>query len=208
MATAVVQRSVARDCVRGRAGARSGAVRLAGRSLVFLFGSALALALVGAGVARAVTPAGGASAAGVVGALEMVAEHLDLDVAARTAVLTGNVRLTKGAVSVACPRVDVRYDQVPHVTWLKGSGGVAATVEGVRAEAPEVELDVGRQVLELRGGVRLSRAGGWLSAETASINVATGKVSMRAVRGSIPAGPLSSSTPVLPSATGDVDVRR
>lgn len=181
-------------------------MRLASRPLLFLLACGLALA--GAGVARAVTPAGGAGAVVGAGALEMVAEHLELDVAAKTAVLTGNVRLTKGTVTVACPRVDVRYDEVPHVTWLKGSGGVAATVEGVRAEAPEVELDVGRQVLELRGGVRLSRAGGWLSAETASINVATGKVSMRAVKGSIPAGPLSSSAPAPPSSTGDVDVRR
>ena len=66
----------------------------------------------------------------------MQAEHLDVDVEAKRAVLTGNVRLAKGTMSVAVPRVDVRYDEVPHVTWLKASGGVVAEVKGVRAEAP------------------------------------------------------------------------
>ncbi len=161
---------------------------------------AIAGAVLCVGVAAARTPPG--DRAGAVDPLDMAADRLDLDVAAKAAVLTGNVRVKKGAVTVACPRVDVRYDEVPNVTWMKGSGGVVATVEGVRAEAPEVELDVGRQVLELRGGVRLSRGGGWLTAERASIQVSTGKVSMSEVKGSIPAGqPLGSALapPIAPS---------
>jgi lipopolysaccharide export system protein LptA len=121
-------------------------------------------------------------------ALSMQAEHLDVDIDAKRAVLTGNVKLTKGAITVAAPRVDVRYDEMPHVTWLKGSGGVVAEVKGVRAEAPEVELDLAQQTLELRGGVRLTRGGGWLSADGATIHIATSKVTMIGVRGSIPVG--------------------
>lgn len=119
-------------------------------------------------------------------ALDMQAERLDVDVEAKTAVLEGSVKLSKGALRVSCPRVDVRYDEVPHVTWVKGSGGVIADVKGVRAEAPEVELDLAKQVLELRGGVRLTRGGGWLTAERATIHIATAKVSMTDVKGSIP----------------------
>jgi lipopolysaccharide export system protein LptA len=122
--------------------------------------------------------------------LEMSAEHLDLDVEAKTAVLTGGVKLVKGPLTVACPRVEVRYDQVPHVTWAKGSGGVVAEVKGVRAEAPEVELDLPAQSLSLRGGVRLTRGEGWITADQATIQIATGKVSMVGVKGSIPVGPL------------------
>ena len=118
--------------------------------------------------------------------LEMTAEHLDLDVEAKTALLTGSVKLTKGALTVACPRVEIRYDQVPHVTWAKGSGGVVAEVKGVRAEAPEVELDMAGQALSLRGGVRLTRGEGWITAEQATIQIATGKVAMTGVKGSIP----------------------
>jgi lipopolysaccharide export system protein LptA len=121
--------------------------------------------------------------------LAMTADHLELDLEAKTAVLTGHVKLGKGGLSVACPRVDVRYDQVPHVTWAKGTGGVSAEVKGIKAEAPEVELDLQSQVLELRGGVRLSRGEGWISAERASIQIATGKVSMTDVKGAIPVKP-------------------
>ena len=122
--------------------------------------------------------------------LEMSAEHLDLDVEAKTALLTGSVKLVKGPLTVACPRVEVRYDQVPHVTWARGSGGVVAEVKGVRAEAPEVELDLPGQSLALRGGVRLTRGEGWITADQATIQIATGKVSMVGVKGSIPVGPL------------------
>lgn len=125
----------------------------------------------------------------------MSAEHLDLDVEAKTAVLTGGVKLAKGALTVACPRVEVRYDQVPHVTWLRGSGGVVAEVKGVRAEAPEVELDVAGQALSLRGGVRLTRGEGWITADQATIQIATGKVAMSGVKGSIPASEIPGAKP-------------
>jgi lipopolysaccharide export system protein LptA len=89
-------------------------------------------------------------------------------------------------MTLRCPRVDVRYDHVPHVTWAKGSGGVVAEVKGVRAEAPEVEVDLAARTMELRGGVRLTRGDGWITAERASVNVATGKVTMSDVKGAIP----------------------
>jgi lipopolysaccharide transport protein LptA len=118
--------------------------------------------------------------------LQMSADRLELDVEAKTALLTGHVKLTRGPMSLSCPRVDVRYDQVPHVTWAKGSGGVVADVKGVRAEAPEVEIDMAARSMELHGGVRLTRGEGWITAERASINIGTGKVSMSDVKGSIP----------------------
>lgn len=127
--------------------------------------------------------------------LEMSAEHLELDVEARTALLTGGVKLTRGSLTVACPRVEVRYDQIPHVTWARGSGGVVAEVKGVRAEAPEVELDLAGQALSLRGGVRLTRGEGWITADQATIQIVTGKVSMTGVKGSIPVGSIPGAKP-------------
>jgi lipopolysaccharide transport protein LptA len=120
--------------------------------------------------------------------LDVSADRLELDVEAKTAVLTGNVRLTKGPVTVSCPRVDARYDDGPQIVWAKGTGGVVADIRGVRAEAPEVELDLGKQLVELRGGVRLSRGGGWIKAEKATIDMATAKVTMTEVKGSLPVG--------------------
>ena len=118
--------------------------------------------------------------------LAMSADHLDLDVEAKTATLTGHVKLARGPMTLSCPRVDVRYDDVPHVTWARGSGGVVVEIKGVRAEAPDVEVDLGARILELRGGVRIARGEGWITAERASINVATGKVTMSDVKGSLP----------------------
>jgi lipopolysaccharide export system protein LptA len=122
-------------------------------------------------------------------AVNLQADELDIDVTAGEAVLTGHVLVSKGDLSVSCPRIDLRFDHSPHVTWLKGSGGVSADVRGVHAEAPVVELDMGRQVLDLRGGVKLTRGQGWLTADTARIDVSTGKVSMTQVKGVIPVSP-------------------
>jgi lipopolysaccharide export system protein LptA len=119
-------------------------------------------------------------------AVEIRADQIEVDVPGGTAVLTGHVTLVKGALKVECPRIDVRYDDAPRVTWAKGSGGVSADIRGVHAEAPEVELDLGRHVLELRGGVRLTRGQGWLAADRASIETTTAKVTLKDVKGSIP----------------------
>ena len=120
------------------------------------------------------------------GDVAIQADKLDVDVAAGTAVLTGKVVLTKGDMTVRCPRFDLRFDTTPHVRWAKGSGGVVADVRGVHAEAPEVELDMVKQILEMRGGVKLSRGQGWIQAEKATIELATARVTATQVKGSIP----------------------
>jgi lipopolysaccharide export system protein LptA len=117
------------------------------------------------------------------------ADQLDIDILAGDAVLTGKVTLSKGDLSVSCPRVELRFDRTPHVTWVRGSGGVSADVRGVHAEAPTVELDMSKQLLELRGGVKLTRGQGWLTADTARIDIGTGKVTLSQVKGSIPVPP-------------------
>jgi lipopolysaccharide export system protein LptA len=114
------------------------------------------------------------------------ADKLELDVAAGEAILTGQVVLTKGDLSVRCPRVDLKFGAAPHLEWAKGSGGVVADVRGVHAEAAEVELDMRKQVLALRGGVRISRGQGWIQADKATIELATARVTATQVKGSIP----------------------
>jgi lipopolysaccharide export system protein LptA len=146
----------------------------------------VALALAGATTVSAVARTMSAEPPPDGEGLQMSADRLDLDVEARTALLTGHVKLARGPMTLSCPRVDVRYDHVPHVTWARGSGGVVAEVKGVRAEAPEVEVDLGARTMELRGGVRLTRGDGWITAERATINIATARVTMTDVKGSIP----------------------
>jgi lipopolysaccharide export system protein LptA len=121
--------------------------------------------------------------------LTMSADKLDLDVEARTAKLTGHVKLARGAMTLRCERVDARYDEKhdkPRVSWVKGTGGVVAEIKGVKAEAPEVEIDLVARSMALRGGVKITHGEGFLQAERASIDIATGRVSMTDVKGSIP----------------------
>jgi len=118
--------------------------------------------------------------------ISLEAERLDIDILAGEATLTGKVTLSRGDLIVNCPRVDLRFDHAPHVTWARGSGGVTADLRGVHAEAPSVEFDLGRQVLDLSGGVKLTRGQGWLAADSARIDIATAKVSLVQVKGSIP----------------------
>jgi lipopolysaccharide export system protein LptA len=114
------------------------------------------------------------------------ADRLEIDILAGEATLTGNVSLTNGDLVVSCPRIDLRFEHAPHVTWARGSGGVTADVRGVHAEAPSVEVDLAKQVLDLRGGVKLTRGQGWLTADSARIEIATAKVSLTQVKGAIP----------------------
>ncbi len=128
--------------------------------------------------------------------LKLSADKLEIDIEAKTAHLEGHVALEKGAVTLRCPRVDVRYDKVPNVTWARGSGGVVAEVKGTHAEAPEVEIDLTTHQLELRGGVRITRGEGWITAERASVDLQTYKVSMTLVKGAVPS---PNPTPPAPS---------
>ena len=119
-------------------------------------------------------------------AVKLQAERLDIDIMAGEATLTGKVTLAKGELTVSCPRIDLRFDHAPHVTWARGSCGVTADVQGVHAEAPSVEIDLARQLVELSGGVKLTRGQGWLTADSVRIDVATARVSLTQVKGAIP----------------------
>src|ERR1700722_9942460 len=118
--------------------------------------------------------------------VKLEADQLDIDILRGEATLTGKVTLTKGDLVVNCPRIDLKFEHAPKLTWARGSGGVTADVRGVHAEAPSVELDLTKQVLDLRGGVKLTRGQGWLTADSARIEIATAKVSLTQVKGAIP----------------------
>lgn len=124
------------------------------------------------------------------GNLELSADLLEVDTREQTAVLTGKVVLTRAPdLTLKCAKIEVKYDAGgPKLNWAKGSGGVVADVKGVHGEAPEFELDLAKQHLSLRGGVRLSRGQGWIVADGAEIDLATAKVTMTNVKASLPVG--------------------
>ncbi len=126
----------------------------------------------------------------VPGNVEISADVLEVDTREQTATMTGKVVFTKGTdLALHCPKLEVKYESSgPRVSWARGSGGVTADVKGVRAEAPEFELDLGKQRLSLRGGVRLYRGQGWVAADGAEIDLATARVTMTNVKASLPVG--------------------
>lgn len=120
------------------------------------------------------------------------AEQLDIDLQRGTATLSGNVVLERGDLVVSCPRVEAKYDTAPNITWAMATGGVRAQMRGIVAQAEQAELVLGQRKLELRGGVRVSRAGAWMSAREASIDLETRRVRLEQVQGTIPVTPAGS----------------
>lgn len=151
--------------------------------------TALALALLAAGGAAS-EPARAAPLGVIEGeVLDVAAEHLDVDVQRGTAVLEGDVHATLGDLVVKCARVEMRYDESPRVEWARGSGGVAASFKGIDATAATVELDVPKRSVILSGGVRIARGRGWVTADRATMDIATGRVALQSVKGAIPVQP-------------------
>lgn len=140
--------------------------------------------------ALSVAPGGSAQAdplAVIAGeALDVKADRLEVDIDKGTAQLAGHVRVTMGELEVWAPAVGIQYDQAPRVKWARATDGVKARVKGIEATAQSVEVDVAKRRVKLSGGVRLTRGKGWLKAERASIDLATRKVTLDEVSGSIP----------------------
>lgn len=127
------------------------------------------------------------------------AERMELDLHKGVVVLTGDVRVERGDWVVTCDRVEARYDKAPNVTWALASGSVHARGKGYEATVVEAELLVQDRVIKLRGGLRMSRAGAWMEAREATIDLTTNKVSLGQVRGAVP---ISSGTILPQRASG------
>ncbi len=121
--------------------------------------------------------------------LDVKADTLNVDINRGRATLEGNVHATLGELTVVCPKVEMTYDEAPQVRWARGTGGVEASVQGIVARAAVVEVDVAKRKVDLTGGVRLTRGKGWVEADSASIDIATYRVTLHAVKGSIPVKP-------------------
>ena len=122
-------------------------------------------------------------------ALDIQADELKVDIDKGEATLLGNVHAKLGELTVVCPKVEMRYDEAPKVKWARGSGGVEARLKGIVATASVVQVDVAARRVDLSGGVRMTRGKGGVQAGKASIDIATQKVTLHEVKGSIPVEP-------------------
>lgn len=166
---------------RSKCGAGTRVARNSGLALIGIVG-ALAVA-----VGLPTSPAVAAPLAVVEGeALDVSAERLEVDVERGTALLQGSVSLTFGDIEIRCPKVEIRYDRSPRVSFARGTGGVTARLKGTEATAETIEFDAASRKVALSGAVRLTRGRGWMRAERATLDIASGKVSLEDVKGSIP----------------------
>lgn len=118
--------------------------------------------------------------------LDLRADSLEVDMARGSALLEGKVHATLGDLQLDCEKVEVRYDDAPNVRWAKGSGNVSARAKGFSATAATIEVDVGRRSVRLAGSVKLARGRGWVTADVATIDLSTRKITLNDVEGSIP----------------------
>ena len=157
------------------------------------------VAVAAAGLVMTVPAVGAAPFAVVDGMpVDVNAERLEVDLRKGTAILTGDVRIRRGELEIKCERVEARYDEAPHVTWAKATGGVTAQMGALRARAGEAELELRRKTITLRGEVLIERGGASMSAKEAQIDLDTQRVILREVKGRIPipsALPASSKSP-------------
>jgi len=118
--------------------------------------------------------------------LDVGADKLDVDIEKGTALLEGHVVASLGDMHVDCSRIELKYDEAPKVRWARGSGGVTAKMKGIEATAAQFEVDVAHRTIKLIGSVKLSRGRGWVTADSAAIDINTRKVTLEDVKGSIP----------------------
>jgi lipopolysaccharide transport protein LptA len=118
--------------------------------------------------------------------LDLRADSLEVDMARGSALLEGKVHAALGDLQLDCAKVEVRYDEAPNVRWAKGSGNVSARAKGFSATAAMIEIDVNRRSVRLAGSVKLARGRGWVTADSATIDLSTRKITLNDVEGSIP----------------------
>jgi lipopolysaccharide export system protein LptA len=167
-----------------------------------LLAVAMATAVAAGALAKS-PPSSGASPGGVAETqgdpIDVRADRMSVDLGARTARLEGNVKLRRGDLSLSMAVVDVRLDEAGGVRWAKGTGLVTLDQKGTHAESEAVEVDLARRSVELSGKVRVTRGASRLTAERATIDLASQRVSLSSVEGTLTASDVSSLPVAVPA---------
>lgn len=112
--------------------------------------------------------------------IDFGADHIELQDKAARAVLSGNVSVRQGEMTLAAARMTVAYTgQVvggnPQVSRLDASGGVTVTRPDQSARGQYAIYDLNRRVITMLGAVRLTQAGNTVNGGRLTINLDTGR---------------------------------
>jgi len=111
--------------------------------------------------------------------VEVTAESLSVDQDSGSAVFTGGVRVTQGAMQLEAGEVRVEYatadtDTGSGISRMLASGGVTLLNGGDAAQAQEATYDLAAAQLTMLGGVILTQGPTTISADRFVIDLATG----------------------------------
>ena len=111
--------------------------------------------------------------------VEVTADSLSVDQAARSAVFAGNVVIAQGEMRIAAGQAEVVYrEDGAEIARLLLSGGVTFVTASEEAEAQSAEYDLESGLLVLSGEVLLSQGANALAAERMSIDLRDGTARM------------------------------
>ncbi|PRY93004.1 lipopolysaccharide export system protein LptA [Hasllibacter halocynthiae] len=135
----------------------------------------LILALVVGAPALSQVPFGG-GAQDVGAPVEVTADSLSVARNGGSAVFEGGVVIGQGEIRLSAARVEVAYDgENRRIARLDATGGVTLVSGPDAAEARSASYDVDAGVVVLTGDVLLSQGETAISADSATVNLATGE---------------------------------
>ncbi|KTT75296.1 LptA/OstA family protein [Sphingomonas endophytica] len=112
--------------------------------------------------------------------IDFGADHIELQDRANRAVLSGNVKVRQGEMTLTAQRMTVAYTgQVingnPQVSRLDAAGGVTVTRPDQTARSQFAVYDLNRRVITMLGSVRLTQGGNTINGGRLTINLDTGR---------------------------------
>ncbi len=112
--------------------------------------------------------------------IDFAADHIELQDRANRAVLSGNVKVRQGEMTLTAQRMTVAYtgqviDGNPQVSRLDASGGVTVTRPDQTARSQFGVYDLNRRVITMLGSVRLTQGGNTINGGRLTINLDTGR---------------------------------
>ena len=121
-----------------------------------------------------------ASAQRAQGPIDFAADHMELQDKVNRVILTGNVRVKQGGMTLTAARITVAYtgkalDGSPQASRLDASGGVTVVDSDKVARGSYGIYDVNKRVVIMLGGVTLKQGPNTVSGNKLTINLDSGR---------------------------------
>lgn len=115
--------------------------------------------------------------------IDFGAQHMQLDDRANRVLLSGNVKIVQGEMTLTAARMTVSYtgeivNGSPQVSRLDAAGGVTVTRTDQSANGQYAVYDLNRRVITMIGGVTLRQGPNVIQGARLSINLDTGRATI------------------------------